>query len=326
MNKVGYFTLSDDASSFYRAAGCFPYINHKGLQLTDISHQNVNSWATILPYDTLIFQRFFHADHVAVIEHAQLMGKRVILDLDDNLLEVPEHNPAYGMYKDTKYATQCIRLADEVWVTTIELKKEFDKYNKNIHVIPNGYNDRLFKKKPFNPNSKTVFYRGGSTHRMDLWRYKGDLVQTASYHPDWRFIYFGLSDDHEFFRENSRNDNVAFTNGVPYIQYMAELQKINPMIFINPLEDHKLNRAKSNISWLEATISGAAFFGNKKLPEFNKSCILDFSDFINSSQRFLGESSNVAMLKHYHDLSWTEIQENYKLSDINEERIRRLLA
>lgn len=328
MKKVGYFALTDDASSFYRLQGVFPFITDKNLELVDISHLNPGSWATIAPFDVIIFQRLFAEDHAALIMQCQIMGRKVIIDYDDNILEVPPHNPAYELYKNKKWSMQCLRLADELWVSTVALAEDFKKYNKNIHVVPNAHNNHMFhveQKKDFNFENKLVIYRGGNTHRLDLFNKASDLAMLADYHKDWQFQYIGIADNHEFFEMNSRNENVSVTNKIPFIQYMDYLRTMNAPVMINPLLDIPINRSKSNISWIEGCYAGSVLFTNKNLPEFNYAFIGDIGTLINSPHRYL-DKDGFDKLSLMHEESWAYIQKNLLLSSVNKLRIQRLLA
>lgn len=325
MIKVAYISLSDDASSYYRTQGVFPFINHEKIVFNDISHLQYWSWSAITGYDVLIISRPFSEQHVGIIQQAQLMGLRVIIDHDDLVTDVPSHNPAHDLYKqNNKFVLQAIRMADEIWCTTEYMKKQWLKYNKNIHVIPNAHNDYMYpidKAKPFNKGSKTMLYRGGNTHRLDLLEITAKLIDIAKRNINWEFMLMGCDDNHEFIRHADQCENIFVTNRIPIIQYFNYINSTNPSIMICTLEDTPLNRAKSNISFLEATYAGASFFANKELNEFNLPHILS----LKLLEMAITEN-HVATLKTNHEKSWAYICENLLLSKINQKRIDRILA
>lgn len=325
MKTIYYASQADDASSFYRIQGVLPFINHPDLKLIDVSHLNTASWAYLLQCDTIIFQRFFNEGHVGVIKQAQQLGVKVVVDYDDDMLNIPEHNPAYPMYHpNRKYAMQCIRMADEVWVSTQAIADSFAPYNKNIHVIPNAHNDYLFpesRRKKFNPGNKLVMYRGANTHYLDLYEYTDQLVKVAHDNPSWNFTYMGQMGNEQFFRANKDNQNVSFTNSVPFPQYIEHIGQKNPMVAICPLEGHLLNKAKSNCSFLEMTYAGAAFFGNTDLPEFDLECILPLSGL-----NITLKDNLLTRLRTANENSWEYIKENLFLSKVNGLREERLLV
>lgn len=326
MKKVAYFSLSDDGSSYYRIGGVLPFIVAKGLTLHNISHNNPGSWSSMMGYDTLIMQRPSGERELGIVQQAQQMGIKVIIDLDDDILNVPEHNPAYGLYSGSnqRFIMQAIRMSDELWVSTDGIKNSCIRLNKNIHVIPNAHNDYLHKpslKKPFNTDNKICFYRGGDTHRLDLFEYQYKIADVCAKNPDWKFIFMGADNNHEFLAVNKKNSNVWACNKLPTMQYFSYLYNLNPAMMICPLQDNILNHGKSNISLLEATYAGSGFVGQRFLNEFNHPFVLDMAHFDN-----FAEYKNPNRLKRYNEQAWDYIKENLFLSIVNQKRVERLLA
>ncbi len=323
--RVFHWSAADDGSSFYRSQGVFPYIDDKRLEFTDISHLPVSSWATLLnKCDILFMQRPWSPDHVAALWGAKALGIKTIIDYDDDITGIPSHNPAYDHYRiNMETSLQCVRLADEVWTSTDGVKTSLSKYNKNIHIIPNGHNNYLMpvkNKLPNNPDNKTVFYRGGSTHRMDLFAYAQQIAKVASQFSTWKFIMLGVNDNFEFQDIVGDNKNIYVANKIPIIQYFKHIYGLNASVSICPLLDNQLNRGKSCISLLESVYCGSAFIGKKILPEFNHDFIFD----IDHLDKF-GEYSNQSRMKRFNDEAWNYIVGNLLLSDINKLRVKRLL-
>lgn len=224
----------------------------------------------------------------------------------------------YSGNKDT--IIECMSLADELWVSTVELRLEFAGYNRNIFVIPNAHNDYLFPighKKSFNSDNKIVAYRGGVTHRIDIFDCINELTHTINDNKDYEFRFIG-SPNHEL--ESMTGDNHTVTNRVPMLFYLNYLYETNPAVMICPLQETKFNRCKSNISFLEATFAGAAFIGKRKLPEFDQESILNI-DRLDMFKEYI----NPKRLKKCNDDSWKYICDNLLLSKINQVRIERLL-
>jgi len=311
--KINYIALADDGSSFYRAQGVLPYIEG----CTDISHLNWTSWSCYVGCDVLIFQRPYNEVHLSVLKMAKQMGVRVIVDYDDDLLNIPPHHPAYAVYDGHK-VRECIAIADEVWVSTSGIRESF---GVGI-VIPNAHNDYLMPvsgKKEFNWDNRTVLYRGGETHYLDLKHVTPMLTGIAKANPSWNFVFMGMIDNEHFIDDMSDCDNVSVTNGVPMMQYLDEIGKINAPIAICPLDDTLLNRGKSNCSWLEATYAGSAYFRNSVLPSIPFGGVMSFS--------LLGRAiseGHATTLRKSNEESWSYICDNLLLSNVNKLRIERL--
>lgn len=316
MNRVIYFDWFEDATSFYRLAP-LSYIDKKGISITKSNEKNV-SWATLLNYDTVVIERPSSNESVSIIKLAKDMGIRVIIDYDDDVLHIDHFNPMYDFYVHQKQnVIESIVLADEVWVSTESLKKSFRLFNRNIQVINNAHNNDLFHeddKKPFTFN-KIAMYRGGESHEGDIYDIgtPETIIEMINSNPDWRFYFLGQRFK---YLEKRCGDNYISQGGASNIQFYRMMQDLNPCMAFYPLANTIFNQGKSNICWMECTYSGAAFYGNQNLPEFNKKGILDFNDFIDFDRE---------VLEVHNKLSWELICDEYLLSKVNQLRIERLL-
>jgi hypothetical protein len=323
--RVAYFSVVDDGSNYYRIQGVLPFIRHENIELVDISKLDWYTWATYTGFDILIIPRPYDQSMFEIIQMATVMNIWTILDYDDDCLNIPDHHPSYDLYQENRTnILSCIKAADEIWVTTKSIRETFYPFNHNIHVIPNAHNDYIFpveQRKKFNYNNKKVVYRGGKTHRIDIKNATEALVKAAKENPKWTFLYLGVADNSEFYEDNKGNENVTLTNGIPCVQYLNNLYDFNCPVMINPLDTHKLNKSKSNISWIEGTYAGSAFFGNKGLPEFNHHFILPFSLFNKGIKE-----EHISTMRKSQEESWAYIEENLLLSKINRLRVERLLT
>jgi hypothetical protein len=307
-----------DTTSFWRFLS-LKYIEHEEFNLTDISDTKVFDWTTFASHDILLLQRPFCVEHHQVLTAAKSMGLRIILDYDDNLLDIDMYNPTYSLYKQNQSTIiQCLKLADEIWTSTESIKQAYLPHNSNIHVILNAHNDYLFpikNKRPFGANKKCI-YRGGSSHQADVNSVANQLIKVINDNKSHTFTFMG---DRYTYLEMNCGDNYHIVGGMHLMDYFRFLNNENPSAMIFPLCNTKFNSGKSNISVLEGTYSGAAFFGNKALPEFNHEWILPIEE--------LGDKLNDTDLLHMmHNFAWEWILGNLLLSDINKLRTERLLA
>lgn len=319
MKKILYFEFFNGGSEFYRSSGVLPYIEHPDLTITKSTETNI-SWSTILHYDTIIIERPSSLQSLNLIKLAREMGIKVISDFDDDCLHIDNLNPMYETYVQEKQnVIECIALSDEVWVSTEAIKSAFKLYNRNIWVVPNAHNNYLFPvkdKKEFTYNKKAM-WRGGHSHLGDMYDIgvPEKIIEMVNGNPDWTFQFIGQRFE---FLERRCGDNYIAMGGASTVQFYKKMHNENPCLFFYPLADTLFNRSKSNIAWIESTYSGAAFFGNMKLPEFDKSGVLPLDDI-----EYLMKNAD---LQKYNDISWEYIQENLLLSKVNELRKERLLA
>ncbi len=254
-----------DATSFYRASGPFSDLKKRYRDKIDIEYTNNESisWETLGARDILFMQRPYADNHLEVVKMARMNNMPIWIDYDDNLFEVPKDNPAYDLYNNEdvkRNIATIIASADVVTVSTSTLKSHFGTLNKNIIVIPNSINTRLFPRVEIDYKNapKVVFWRGSNTHTRDLMYYSEEIIKLITKHKDWTWLFLGYN---PWFVNGALSDQdqkrILFHKGIDPVEYMRKIMKLQPMISHVPLFDCKFNKAKSNIAYLETAISGA---------------------------------------------------------------------
>lgn len=327
MKNVYYLSMAeDDAASFYRINGVLPFLKSKDISVKNIFNpQKTYGWENLIGADLFIFQRPYHSYHTNLILMAKDMGIKVICEYDDDLLYVPAHNISYQLLNINRTnITNSLSLADEVWVSTESIKKSYEPYNSNIHVIPNSHNDYIYPikdKRKFNNNTKIAAYRGGATHFEDVYEWKDEIIKTINNHLDWEFRFQGSRFN---FIERETGINHTYTDPMHLIQFFKTYHELNSNIAFYPLQDNVFNNGKSNISFLEATYAGAAFMGNRKLAEFNLPFIIPIQNGF--KDEFLNIKDDTYRMKFLNNDAWEWICENRLLSKVNDKRIERILS
>ena len=310
-----------DGTSFYRSGGVLPYLEreYSNIHIKDLSDKEQLDWPDYISYDVAVFQRPFIRTHLSTITMLKLMGLKVIIDYDDDVLNVPIHNQFYPNYESNKEnIKQIAKLADEIWVSTNGLKKTFSEFNNNIKVVPNAHNDYIFpvkNKVPFNDKAIKVAYRGGTTHEIDVYSQLNDWIEMINKNKKTEFYFMGSRFP---YLESQCGDNYIIIPGTHILDYFKNIHKLNPNVFIYTLEDTIFNRGKSNISWIEATYSGAAVIAPEFLPEFVRPGISNFTGSL--KETFDKIKKDIQVLKIMNDLSWDYIKTKLLLSHVNQER------
>jgi glycosyltransferase involved in cell wall biosynthesis len=150
--------------------------NHSDEFHIDIDYEpklnDINYWKQ---YDIVHFHRSIGPDMNQakdLIQRLNLLGLITIMDLDDYWLPTKEH-PVHQLVLESKMNERIIdnlKVASHVTTTTSIFASEILKFNKNVHVLPNGINP---KESQFNvttePSEKLRFgWLGGSSHLHDL--------------------------------------------------------------------------------------------------------------------------------------------------------------
>lgn len=196
--------------------------------------------------------------HIGVIKEARRLGKKILLDYDDDLTSLVVGHPEYWrLGTKTEIVNDAIALADAVWVSTQRLK-DICK-NPNCTVIPNAVYPELIPEKPADFKNKTAVWAGSPAHREDADEFKEDyraIIRQVS-----RFIWMNYMPTWA-----TKIKGQAAVDLSPWIhteQYFEWLIAQNTVAIWKPLVSNDFNLAKSCISYLTATLVGGVCITNQ---------------------------------------------------------------
>lgn len=325
MKKILILTQFDnDATYYYRQLPLFQ-LNNPGIEVKRKPYHGDIAYSFFEDFTHLFLERPSGNHDLDVIKLAKQLGLKIITDWDDDCLHVDNLNPMWHHYKNAKATImECLVLSDEVWVSTKSLKKAYSMLNVNIHVIPNCLNDDIHKvenKRSFNADTRKATWRGGQSHESDVYTpgITESLLKSINNHENWAFQFIGCR---FIYLEMRCGKNYFPVMNMPLLQYFDYLNEQNPNLIFHPLQSTRFNESKSNIAFIEATYVGACFFGNKSLPEFNLPTIRDYNEL----DIHLSDDDRIEALRSSNERSWTYIQQNLLLSNVNKKRTERILA
>ncbi len=216
--------------------------------------------------DVVILQREFPKNfdqYQEIVATARQQGKPVILDLDDLLFFLPENHPdrVARYYAPSLLPTfQALAEADLVTVPTPFLQKTLSAYNENIVVLPNYFDDSLWRLKPsaskdLSRETVTIGYMGTGTHRPDLDYVTPALLDLIERYPDKiRFHFWGIQPPAEMLSLPQVEWTLPQTFSYP--EFAAFFQTQLADIFIAPLVDSLFNGCKSPLKFFEYSALG----------------------------------------------------------------------
>lgn len=221
--------------------------------------------------DLFVIQRMLPCPGTATtMEEIFRMGTPIVYELDDLLMEMPLANP------NRDFAMQCrpaildvMQKAAAITVSTEALKAELLPWNRNIHVLPNLIDERLWSQtQQPHPGPVVVGFTGTSTHGDDLKMIEDAFVQISAKHGHGvAFQFMGCVTD-----RLARLPGAKIAEFTPDYESFAKALQATPIdVAVVSLEDHLFNRCKSNIKWLEYSACGIAGVYSD-LPPYN-SCI-----------------------------------------------------
>ena len=269
--KVTIFTSSkSQATDYYRSIGPFSRLALQNKFELVIAQQEKAVWHDIYNTDIVIIQRPNSTASLGIMADAKRMGKAVIVDFDDHLLNVPEDNPASVYFSNPQVQKQIhdtFLFADVVIVST---QKLFDLYkplcnDKPMFVIPNGWcpSDLPMTKLQEQHDPVRFIWRGGSTHFADLHTVKKQINDAMDLNTE--FTFFGMPK----FMMYDFNPKANFVEWNSMFIYFTFMQRIESDFGFYPLVRNEFNESKSNIFAIECLANGMAVIADSYFKEFN---------------------------------------------------------
>lgn len=320
--KILVLTVNkNDSTSFYRANGVLGDLRRQmKLEITSMDFNDLNnmSWASLMLYDVVFMQRPYQAVALKMAQYCREMSLPVWVDFDDHLLEVPSDNRSYSLFSNPATKSnivEIIRLSNVMTVSTGALKSTYEPLNENIRVVPNAFNDKLFRYRAKQPTKKTMLWRGSETHNMDMFYYGDPMYESQVKYTDWEFLYFGFNP--WFIPETP---NKKYLSATDPILYFRQIYGLAPRAMQVPLIKSLFNLCKSNIAWIEGTFAGAVCLV-PDWPEWNLPGTITYNsaeDYREKLRVMLNESVN---FKKKNAQSWEYIMENLTLEKVNKQRM-----
>ena len=279
--KLTTFTSSkSQATDYYRSLGPFTRLALQKKFEHTICPQERAQWHDIYNTDIVLIQRPNSTASLGIMADAKRMGKKVIIDFDDHLLDVPEDNPANHYFANPQVQKQIqdtFLFADAVIVST---KKLYDLYYPMcqgkipMFIIPNGWNPTdlpMFEVKYRHKPTRFV-WRGGSTHFADLHTIKAEINQMLEMNTEVTF--FGLN-KFMMYDLNKKAINVDWSSMFVYFTFM---QRIEGDFGFYPLVRNDFNLSKSNIFAIECIANGMPVLADSYFPEFTIPGVIPYSN------------------------------------------------
>ena len=319
--------MPSDPTSYYRAYGpmsCLHHITDKW-EVKFAPHRI--EWFDVADCDVMMFQRPYTSEAINIIEIAHSIGRKVWIDYDDLVFDIPVSNPVHHEYMNQSTLdniSRAIKLADVVTVSTQYLgdciiEKGVDP--AKIRVIPNAVNDYFH---PWSTVARRVekthnrfFWRGSNTHNEDMDFFLPVLSDLAKWKPDWKFQFCGKP-SYKIYEAIPRNqiELVPTLNLVSYFNFLRA--GLHASVALVPLTDSAFNRSKSNIAWQEATLAGCATV----VPDFDEWNMPGAIKYDAKNPKSFYEAIMVAVKNHsepYH-ASFESMKNKRMLSDVNRKR------
>lgn len=315
MTKVQLISnVPHGACSYYRTYGVFPKLEKYAIlkQPPEINWQDFN-------YSDIIFiERPQDHNFLEIAELSKMYGLKVWVDYDDNLFCLPDWNPGKPFFDNRlnqQAMIESIKMADIITVATPAIKEAYSKWNNNIKVIPNAFNDYNYELNYNCSDKKIIIWRGSDTHRGDIMPYSDQIWKLADSFDDWQWQFLGKN--LWYIIDNIKNKTVHGETDI--IRYFDLIKNINPAIYIVPLDFCKFNESKSNCGWLEMTYAGSVTLA-PDMPEWKRPGITNYKtpEEFEEKLKLLMEDSKLR--RDNYKKSFNFIKCNLLLSNVNKRR------
>lgn len=222
--------------------------------------------ASLMQYDAIVFQRVCDPNIVALMAALKKSGKKVYMDVDDDLFNVSTFSPAYNVWNKSAERGMAIQVfkeslkhVDALFVSTPQLVSRYEHLVPSVEVFSNALDlddprfDKANSRRNEYPLDKDmVMWTGSSTHLDSLAEISGKLKQVFDQRPDSRFALCGNIEFLDMFNVNPNQK--VFVQHVPIDQY-TNIPSIAD-IGLAPVKKNKFNDCKSELKCLEYGIWG----------------------------------------------------------------------
>jgi len=244
-------------------------------------------WRIFNQYDVFWCSYFSDPKEASAMFSARdRLGKKVVIDCDDNFLDVLESHPLYdklkGGKRDKAFMATILSFADVIVVSTEPLKQRFRKHFKEIHnlekkivILPNMNDKKDFDYKIVDKNTDKIVigYVGSNSHQDDLAMFMPNLMKIMRKYKNVYFESIGSIHKRDLWMfKDFTHDEMNRCDLLPatwtFKEYPEMLSKLKWDISVAPLTDNPFSRCKSHIKFMEMGIFKMPVIASRVYPYF----------------------------------------------------------
>ncbi len=205
--------------------------------------------------DTIIFQRDMWPPILSLIENFQKLGKRIILDIDDLLTEVPDFLITHESCKQGKpYLIEAFHMADAVTVTTDILRDQIKKYTEHVYVIPNCVTTKeepVIQLPDDSDQPVNLIIASQDTVRID---FISSALKKLAENDSINISFIGIGPPGGALKQEGVE--VQWYPNVEYDHWKTFISEQDNTIGIIPLDDSVFSSCKSAIKYFDYSLAG----------------------------------------------------------------------
>lgn len=264
INKVAFFTFAEVTTAIEHYRVLSP-LKHAGIEIINGVVDGEIKPLVIQECDLVLIQRDFarkFEDYLTISWIARSTGKPLVMDLDDNILNLPKEHPdriSHYYASSLPGLLHALIDVDLVTVSTEHLKNDLIDINPNISVLQNYFDPDLWDLKTTathqESDTKKILYMGSHTHAADIELVSDALVRVAKEAGNKvEFVFIGVKPPAhlEKFAKITHIENM----GYEYKKFVHKFSEIEADLAIAPIRDNTFNKSKSPIKFFEYTALG----------------------------------------------------------------------
>jgi glycosyltransferase involved in cell wall biosynthesis len=287
MMKITYFLRDDGPCGYYRAS--LPMETLRANSSVSVGRikkgDDANEIERNLDADVFLIPRAGDANMLRMMGRFQSMGKRCVVDFDDDEFNISPFNPRYrdvGIEEVTVRVNDepdmklwedgrnidikankvkredlilCCQRADTITVTTDILAEAYKPFNDDVRILPNCIDPSVWQKLPFRERDTIrIGWTGGASHYEDLCLLQEVLPKIMNKYENVELVLFGEKFDGML--KDLPKERIEYHPWVDISAYPYKLAALDLDIMLVPIVDNAFNRRKSPIKWMEASMLG----------------------------------------------------------------------
>lgn len=260
--RIAFWQASEDGSSWYRCEQPAQALRWRG---HSVWSSKILPESQIRSADVVVGVRVAKPGPTSVWRRMALMGKRLIMDFDDDYFNInPDNAHAYGFWTEPETRQSLIdnmQLAQTVTCVSGGLAAELRQYHPDVRVVPNGLHAQyLSAPRDYSPPRLTIGW-AGTASTITEWEVPGfvralgrilDYCPAGGQPPRLQLVGATLETAARYGLSHPRIDAVEWVD--PTERYLDAVRRFD--IWVAPYRDNPYNRAKFPTKALEANALG----------------------------------------------------------------------
>lgn len=223
--------------------------------------------------DIVLLSRPNDPETLNMVKRIKDLGRsKIIIDIDDAITNLPVYHDQAAYHNSRRHiAREIFSLVDFFWVSTPQLMFECDCFGRGL-IMPNSILEQDLPGEP-SPDQGLWMWRGRGMQKEDVYIAGVEDYERIKNRAS-RWIFWGCLPNLD------HSSNVQLVEyDIDVQSYFAKLKNMRLNGVWKPLVVSQFNDAKSNIAWIEATMSGGVCLTNYAGREGWENAVNEFPEY-----------------------------------------------